>query len=214
MESHDYQIKVVQKKSPAYLVLKNLVANNYREHYGAIVEVNPDQFIALCSSENEWLACFGANFSHARKLFSEIYLDGPVEYILEPIVERSVERGVIAECGSFASLSPGAGKTLLSSLSWVLWCEGVHYGLVTVTPIVRQLFKRLDMPFLPICATDIGRLSASAIEQWGSYYSTEPVTGVLDIKQGLLNSLETHSGNYKIRELNVVDRKKNRSRAA
>jgi len=214
MSTHEYQIKVVHNHEPDYLLLKLMVASNYQQHYSADVDVNPDQFIALCSAQGEWLACFGVNFSKNKRLFSENYLDGSIEDVLGPVIECSVKRAVIAECGSFASLTPGAGKVLLSSLSWVLWCEGIHYGLVTVTPVVRHLFRRLKMPFVEICAADIGRLSQSDLAQWGSYYSTEPVTGVLDIRQGLLNSMETHSGKYKIRELNVVEPKKTYQQAA
>jgi hypothetical protein len=204
MKNTGYEIQVVSEGAPSYSLLQLMVSQTYRDNYQADILPAPDCFIALKTWDNRWASCFGVTFAQGGTLFSERYLNAPIETFIEEKFQKEAQRHQLAECGSFASsLIPGGGKTLLASLPWILWTSGIHYALVTVIPQVQKLFQLLSIPFLPLCSADSNLLSRTELEAWGSYYNSNPITGIIDTRQGVINTLDARAGKYAIRSIAV-----------
>jgi hypothetical protein len=204
--SGTYQVEVVKNDQSAYGLLKVMVAQTYWSDYQASISPSPDAFIALKNANNRHLCCFGTTFAKSGPLFSEVYLGKSVESATSEMLGVDITRDKFAECGAFASpLEPGAGRTLLGSLPWILVSLGIHYVLVTVTPQVQKLFERLNIPFDPLCDASDKLLCDEERKKWGNYYASHPITGVIDTRQGVLNAIDVRAGHYAIQTM-AVDR--------
>ena len=198
---------MIEQGENQYETFRDLVINNYKEHYDAEVNPKPDAWATLLEPNNSLNnikgACFGVYFASKGPLFSEQYLDMSLENKILELIGEKITRDQLVECGSFSSFnSARAGRQLVAVLPWLMFSRNIRYALVTITPIVRAIFHKLDIPFHEFCQSDISSIN-SGTTKWGTYYDAQPVTGVIDTRQGLLNSLDRISGKYSINEFCV-----------
>lgn len=199
MDSYSFKIEAVSKEHAAFVTLKKLVSETYWENYNATINPEPDYFVAVRDNESNWLGCFGVTLAEHRPLFSERYLGHPVEALLQDMLGVLPMRSVIAECGAFASPKvPGIGKILVGAMPWILASFGIHYVLVTITPQVKFLFKKLNIPFAECKLASVDSLAEFERHLWGSYYDYKPVTGIVSIRDGVMSSIEHRAGRYPI----------------
>lgn len=81
------------------------------------------------------------------------------------------------EIGPLASIELHAATELMRSLPMLAWCLGQRYSICTATQQVRRMFSKLDMEFIARGVAGIERLAPEARENWGDYYSKQPMTG-------------------------------------
>lgn len=127
------KIRIVPKSSNDWSKALNLVREKYKRTFGADVLPNPDYFVVcvlpseVSDGDTQIVACAGLTFSSTAPLFSEQYLDEPIERLISRLEGKSVSRNAIVEVGSLASLKHNIGTELVKVLPILIWCLGKQY---------------------------------------------------------------------------------------
>jgi len=154
----------------------------YRHAYGATIAPRPHRFIVCIDGVTDTaLACAGLSFGARAPLFSEHYLDRPLEHMVTDIFGRDVARRDIAEVTALATLEPSMGTELVRALPLVCWYLGLRGVICTVTAKLRRAFASLKLDFHALAVADAKRLPQVPGVNWGTYYDTSPVTGLLRV---------------------------------
>jgi hypothetical protein len=216
-------IQVVNNGSGDWRRSVALVRRQYHKQFGADVDPSPDAFITYQTPQarprrgapagagaGNILACIGLTRPSAQPFFSELYLDDPIESIVERIEGTDCPRDDVAEFGSLASRSANAGFELVRHLPVVAWCQGSRYVLLTVTATVASYLERVGIHFQPVVAADPARLGAGNAERWGTYYDNEPTAGYVDVARSIADGSAYGLGDLGLglktsRELGLAD---------
>lgn len=151
--------------------LEHAVRAVFLAEYGAHVPHFPDHLVATLDPAGQPQAVAGLRFAE-NGLFSDAYLDGPVEDVLGRALGRAVSRRQIVEFSSLAALRSGAALPLVSAAIRLCLADGRAYGLFTATARLRALLRRTGLN-----AIDLGPARRERISQpaaWGSYYLHDP----------------------------------------
>lgn len=166
-----YMIRNFHRDRPGYRCLQEAVRAHYLKHYGATPQPAPDLFLCLTEAHGgaPGYACAGITYGDSGKLFSEYYLDEPLDQTY------ALERARIAEVGAFAAFQPGsgAGTYLLNAALKTLALH--NYGLVvlTATEPVRQILDRIGPGMEDLGGAEQHRVKDPQVN-WGTYYSHAP----------------------------------------
>lgn len=193
------QITIENRGTSGYAQGCSLVRDKYRATFSADVEPHPDCFVLARSRPDAAMpaAVAGLTFADRGGLFSERYLDAPIQTLIAGREGVPVSRDSIMEIGSLASTELHAGAELMRSLPMLAWCLGQRYSICTATQQVRRMFSRLDMEFIALRAAAIDRLDAQAQAQWGDYYSKQPMTGYACIAR-MTRAFASATGRYRM----------------
>ncbi|WP_433926650.1 thermostable hemolysin [Sorangium cellulosum] len=202
------QINVSFEPGDAFRQAVDLVRQKYRRSFGAEVQPNPDCFI-VCSTDHglgagasKVVACAGITFSSDARLFSEQYIDEPIEQVLSTVERRPVSRDAIVEVGSLASVEHRAGTELIRVVPILARCLGKRYILCTITANLKLIFDAVGLNFQPIQVADVDRLGAGSQEKWGSYYEQRPQTGFIRL-EAIAEMFSRNTGRYRFAALDL-----------
>ncbi|MCM2972407.1 thermostable hemolysin [Larsenimonas suaedae] len=151
-----------------------LVAAAFSLHHRAQVNVRYARLLALHDDEGALLAIIGLKRADEGALMVEQYLGERVGTVLH---DRGLAHCVpspqrIMEVGSLASMTPGAGRSLMLSLVLVLEALEIEHLVVTASRDVRNGLARLGIAMTPL--QDARREHLSEPTDWGQYYDQAP----------------------------------------
>jgi hypothetical protein len=178
-------IKVLFGPSDDWSQAVALVREKYRRSFDAEVKPNPDCFIVctvddgIGAGASKVVACAGLRFSSEGRLFSEQYIDEPIEQIISRVEWRPASRDAIVEVGSLASIEHRAGTELVRVIPILTSCLGKRYILCTITASLKLIFDAVGLDFQPIRSAEVTRLGPGEQDKWGSYYEQRPQTGYI-----------------------------------
>ncbi|WBS00675.1 thermostable hemolysin [Pseudoduganella sp. SL102] len=174
--------RLVGPEDRYYGAAVELARTVYQRAYGATIAPRPHRFIVgIDLASGAAIACAGLSFAGRAPLFSEHYLDAPLEQMLADVFQRDVARRDIAEVTTLATLEPTIGTELMRALPLVCWYLGLGGVICTVTAKLRRCFEAMKLRFHPIAAADPARLPAVVGVTWGTYYDTRPITGLIRV---------------------------------
>lgn len=150
----------------------------FRKAYGAKLNAFYPLLLGLTRLGGEYAAVAGIRPAGAEALFSEHYLDLPVEQIL------STRRAGIAEIGNLAPANAGQARWLICTLSAFLMGAGFSHVVFTSVPKLRNAFSRMGLPLTRLAEARCERLPADQQAEWGSYYACQPAVYAGDIIAG------------------------------
>jgi hypothetical protein len=154
----------------------------YLRAYGATIVPAPHRFIVCIDvATGAAIACAGLSFAGRAPLFSEHYMDAPVERALAGLFQRDVARRDVAEVSTRATIESTIGTELMRVMPLVCWYMGLRGVVCTVTTKLRRCFEAMKLQFHPIAAADPARLPSVQGVDWGTYYATRPMTGVIRV---------------------------------
>ena len=193
------QITIETRGSRGSAQACSLVRDKYRATFSADVEPHPDVFVVARKDCHTAQPCAvaGLTFANRGTLFSERYLDAPIEALIGAGEHAQVSRADIMEIGSLASTELHAGAELMRSLPMLAWCLGQRYSICTATQQVRRMFSKLDMEFIVLHAAAVERLDEQARANWGEYYSKQPMTGYASVAR-MSRSFASSTGMYRL----------------
>ncbi|WP_437814903.1 thermostable hemolysin [Sorangium sp. So ce1078] len=202
------RIKVSFGSSDDWSQAVDLVRQKYRRSYGAEVMPNPDCFV-ICTADHglgagasKVVACAGMTFSSDARLFSEQYLDEPIEQTISRMERLPAGRDEIVEVGSLASVERRAGTELIRAVPILAWCLGKRYILCTITASLKLIFDAVGLNFQPIRGADADRLGAGTRDRWGSYYDQRPQTGYIRL-DAIAEMFARNTGRYRFTALDL-----------
>src|SRR3546814_1068250 len=109
------QFIVVPQHSERRIAVEQMVSAVFLDEYGAMISRFPDIMVAVLD-DSDHPVCAASLRNHAGGLFSEQYLDEPVEAAIATASGQSVRRDVILELGSLAAARPGRSEEHTSEL--------------------------------------------------------------------------------------------------
>ncbi|MGB5540913.1 MAG: thermostable hemolysin, partial [Gammaproteobacteria bacterium] len=112
----------------------------FRRAYGATLTAFYPLLLGLTRDDGEYAAVAGIRPAGAEALFSEHYLDRPVEQLL------TTGRAGIAEIGNLAPANAGQARWLICTLSAFLMGAGFTHVVFTSVPKLRNAFARMGLP--------------------------------------------------------------------
>jgi hypothetical protein len=147
------------------------MGRKYFEVFGASPTASFSEYLAT-GREPDQLAGLGYRRAGDGRLFLESYLDEPVEVEVGKALGRPIARSDVVEIGNFAADNAfvmlelwGAAANDLAGRSEI--------AVATLTAPLRQIFKRIGLPFRSIGPAHAERAGPGAGD-WGTYYLQDP----------------------------------------
>jgi Thermostable hemolysin len=139
--------------------------------------------LAAFTSGSRIRGVVGYRHGMASPLFSEQYLDVPVERVMATHLNQNVERRHVVEVGNMALAGPGEARWAIAAMTVFLHAAGYRWVLFTAIRPLFNAFQRLGLNPVQIAIPDPARLPDSG-SLWGSYYHAGPGVYVGNIEAG------------------------------
>ena len=164
--------------------LEAFVQDVFRHTYHAEVNTFCPGLLALHHPGDRIAAVAGVRPADTEPLFSEVYLDKPVERQLAETNARTVRRASIVEIGNLAPAGAGQARWLIATLTAYLYAAGFEWVVFTSIPLVCNAFARLGLPLSVLAEARVQCLPAADRAHWGSYYDARPMVFAGHVKTG------------------------------
>ena len=185
IESLDFTLMdlVHPRRRDAEDFVRDVFFNAYRARLNAFYPL----LVSIGYPDGEYAAVAGVRPAGGEALFSEHYLDEPIEKIL------NVDRNKIVEIGNLAPASAGQARWLICTLTAFLTGAGFTHVVFTAVPRLQNAFRRMGLPLTKHADARPEQLPENEAAEWGSYYESKPAVYSGDIRVG-------HSAFSNIRE--------------
>lgn len=161
---------------------ERFVQQMFRRSYGADITSFYPTLLSF-SVRDALVGVAGFRAAGGGSLFSEQYLDQPLERLISHFWNLSVDRNQIVEVGNLALASPGQARWVIAAVTVFLHSRGYRWVMFTaVTPLINA-FRRLGLKPVVLAPADPARLAEDG-QRWGSYYAAKPSVCVGDIEAG------------------------------
>lgn len=175
-------LRVLDAEHPDRHRPERFVHQIYQQRYDADIRSFYPTLLTF-TAHSELRAVVGFRAGLVRPLFSERYLDEPVDRLIGDHWAEPVDRAQIVEVGNLALASPGQARWVIAAVTVYLRAAGYRWVLFTaVTPLINA-FRRLGLNPIRLAAADPARLQDGG-RQWGRYYDTRPYVCAGDIEAG------------------------------
>lgn len=162
---------LADRTHPSRARLERAIHGVFLAEYGAHVTAFPDHLVATLDAAGQPGAVAGLRFAEDG-LFSDVYLDGPVEQVLGRALGRPVSRHQIVEFSNLAAPKAGAALPLVGAAIRLCLADGRGFGLFTATARLRALLRRAGLSAVDLGPARRDRVANPAV--WGSYYLHDP----------------------------------------
>jgi hypothetical protein len=160
--------------------LEQYIHGSFSDAYGAdVTEFAPLLLELQCASSTSGVV--GLRPAVDGPLFSEAYLDSPVEQFASELSGQSIERHDIIEVGNLAAIRPGACQLINIMLAALTSAAGFRYACLASTSKLERILHKQHFTLSSIAMADPVRLGKDAA-RWGSYYATEPRVLLVDLQ--------------------------------
>jgi hypothetical protein len=135
--------------------------------------------LMVLERDGELAAACGVKCAGFQRLFLEVYLDAPVETMIAGKSGAAVTRHGIVEVGNLAVARAGYARQFIIHLTRHLARRKTEWAVFSAVAQLRNCFRRLGIPLVPLAPADPDRLLPPEREAWGTYYDGAPhVTAV------------------------------------
>lgn len=169
--------------SPRRKDAEAFVRNAFKTRYQADVRSFAPNLMLLEQGERT-VAVTGWRCAGDERLFLECYLDEPIEHAVERLAGQPVRRSQIVEVGNLAAERAGGSVDVILTLGRHLDQLGYEWVVFTATRELIGIFRKLGLPLLALAPADPARLP-EPVDDWGSYYESNPIVVAGRIRLGL-----------------------------
>lgn len=125
------------------------------------------------------LSCVGINMPGKESFFIEQYLDKPLENLMSETVGSKICRADVAEIETLATGDKGLSRLTMIGLTGIIKSRGVRYIAFSGNKTVRNILESIGIPLHFLAKASPEKLEGG-VEEWGSYYESEPEVVFLD----------------------------------
>jgi len=176
--SQQLSLALMDLLHPRRMCAEAFVESVFRQAYGAQLQSFYPLLMSILFPGGEYAAVAGVRPAGSKALFSEHYLDEPIESIL------GVDRLKIVEIGNLAPASAGQARWLICTLTAFLSGAGFTHVVFTAVPKLKNAFTRMGLPLTKLADASAERLPPEQAVIWGSYYESRPAVYSGDIRIG------------------------------
>lgn len=171
----DSSMVIAKRDHPVRIELESQIQTGFAQAFDASIH----EFYPLLSRLNtaKGVCLLGLRLANAEPLFSESYLDQPIEHFLP----NGCGRNEVAELGNLYSTHRSATIAQFIVTASALIKVGVHYLAFTGTQQVRNLMQLLQVPLVEL--GDADPLKVATAKDYGRYYEASPKMCVVDLRE-------------------------------
>jgi hypothetical protein len=162
--------------------LEDFIYNTFQRTYGAALRAFYPNLTAFTIG-GQIRGVMGYRNATTQLLFSEQYLDAPVERVMTTHLDQIVERRHVVEVGNLALTGTGEARWVIATMTVFLQAAGYRWVLFTAVKPLFNAFQRLGLKPVQIAIPDPERLP-DAGKHWGSYYQAGPLVYAGNIEAG------------------------------
>jgi hypothetical protein len=171
-------LELMDPSHPERATAEAFVRAVFKDAYDARLPRFYPLLMSIIWPDSRYAAIAGVRPAGAEALFSEYYLDAPIEELL------GVGREKIVEIGNLAPASAGQARWLICTLNAFMSGAGFTHVVFTAVPRLRNAFRRMGLPLQKHADARPGCLPAAEVREWGSYYNSSPAVYSGDIRVG------------------------------
>jgi Thermostable hemolysin len=143
----------------------------YAERYGARLTSFARTIVAKLNAAGDVECAAGIRFGR-EALFSECYLDQPIERLLQSRCDRDFQRARIVEVSHLVGTNAGRSTAFVRGLIELLQSQDAEAAIFTATRPLRGLLRRNGIQMLELGRAERRRVDNPDI--WGSYFDHDP----------------------------------------
>jgi Thermostable hemolysin len=162
---------VVPRSDRLRSAVEDAIRKRYWERYGAILSSFARTIVAELSQSGNVECAAGIRFG-SEALFSECYLDQPLELVLRDQFGRTVRRDKIVEVSHLAAPCSGRSLVFVKNLIELLRTRDAEWAIFTATRPLRALLRRNRLAMTELGCADRSRVPHP--ECWGNYFEHDP----------------------------------------
>jgi hypothetical protein len=162
---------VVQRSDDMRSVVEDEIRRLYLDRFAARLSSFPDTLVAEVDASGIIECAAGIRFG-SQKLFSECYLDLPVERILSHRFGRAVHRDRVVEVCTLAATKSGRSHSFIQRIVEFAESADAEWAIFTATRTVRALLQRSGMKMVELARAERSRVNNPS--DWGNYYKHDP----------------------------------------
>ena len=172
------ELALLDRANPRRNGAEAFVRTIFAQAYGARLDTFYPLLLSMTRPDGSYAAIAGVRPAGEQALFSEHYLDQPVEKIL------ATQRRGIVEVGNLAPASAGQARWLIGTLTAFLTGAGFSDVIFTAIPRLRNAFSRMGLPLIQLADARPDCLPNDRARDWGSYYEHDPAVYRGDLRLG------------------------------
>jgi len=162
------ELALIDRASPERASAETFVRTTFAQTHGAHLDTFYPVLLRIIQPDGNYLAIAGLRTAGGQALFSEHYLDQPIEKIL------GAKRCNIIEVGNLALSSTGQVRQLICTLTAFLAGSGFSDVVFTAAPWLRKTFSRMGLQLAKLANARPDSLPDKLAKDWGSYYQNHP----------------------------------------
>lgn len=163
---------VVSRSDRLRASVEAVISKLYAERYDAQLSSFARTIVVELDHPSGGFECAaGIRFGH-ETLFSECYLDRPIERVLQERLGKDIRRDRIVEVSHLAGVNPGRSIAFVRTLIDILRSVEIEWAIFTATRPLRALLRRNGLPMIELCRAERNRVGNP--DSWGSYFAHEP----------------------------------------
>ncbi len=163
----EQEIVLMDAAHPHRARAEAMVRRVFEQSYGARLSAFYPWMLGIRGKDGEYRAIAGIR-SGSHRFFAEHYLPDRVEKLL------GVPREEVVEVGNLATRKSGEIRWIIAAVTAFLHGAGFSRVLITITPLLRNSFRRMGLPLKYLADARQASLPAELAQDWGAYYECGP----------------------------------------
>jgi hypothetical protein len=143
----------------------------YWDHYAARLSSFPETLVTELGPSGNIECAAGIRFGR-EGLFSECYLDLPVEHILSRSFGRAVDRNRVVEVCNLVATKSGHSLPFIRRVVEFVEVADAEWAIFTATRALRALLQRSGLNMIELARAERSRIKNP--NDWGNYYKHDP----------------------------------------
>jgi len=163
----------VEAGNPDRPELESFVGEAFKRKHDATVTSYLPTLLSFRDPAGSLRGVVGLRGAAGHRLYLEQYLEQPVESAIAAATGRSVRREQVVEVGNLAGTNCRSAVRMVALLPSHLLARDFQWIVFTATSAVRGILLGFGAPLIELARADGARV-ASAGDEWGRYYDTDP----------------------------------------
>jgi len=162
---------VVMRSDGSRTAVEGEIRKLYWDRYAARLSSFPDTLVAELDPSGHVECAAGIHFG-IQGLFSECYLDLPVERILSRRFGCVIRRNRVVEVSNLAATTPGQSLPFVRRVVEFAEKADAEWAIFTATRALRALLQRGGINMIELARAERSRVKNP--NDWGNYYDHDP----------------------------------------
>lgn len=178
-----FKIELITQASSRRKEVECFISESYLTHFKArLSSYFPIIITVIKKSNNKIVSALGLRYADSEKLFSESYLDKPIETHIREVDNCIVNRNKIIELGNFAVGIRENVKTVLPIIARFIKSINVDYLAYTLTTPIKAYFNFFNLELNHLAKANLSAVNRAA-DDWGIYYHLKPAVYFTNVKR-------------------------------